>query len=199
MMPTIAESYSGDCKNNLANGNGIAQGTDHYEGQFKKGFPNGKGTYTWANGSFYNGQWKKGLKTGIGKMVFRTNTGDSVVTGYWENDKYVGKRIVSSYSVLRNRGVVRYGFRKITDKGNDVVIKIFLGSESNSNIEGFSMVYDNGDEYVLGSSYAIQNIQFPLKVKITYRTWNQFHTSQSEVEFDFEILDPGKWEVTLTN
>ena len=199
MMPNIAGAYSGDCKNGLANGNGIAQGTDHYEGQFRKGLPDGKGTYTWANGSFFNGQWRKGLKTGMGKLVYRTSAGDSVISGNWEHDKYIGKVVASSYTVLRNIGVVRSRFRMITDFGNDVVIKIFLGGELNSDIEGFSMVYDSGSEYVLGPSYGIQNVQFPLNVKIMYRTWNQFHTSQSDVLFEFEIFSKGKWEITLTN
>lgn len=199
MMSSIDGTYSGACKNGLANGIGIAQGIDHYEGQFRNGLPQGKGTYTWANGSFYQGQWVKGLKEGIGKMVYRTAAGDSIVTGYWKNDSYTGKGVSSSYIITSNRGVVRSGFRKITDSGNDVVIKIYLGSQLNTNIEGFSMAYDSGNEFQLGPSTGIQNIQFPLTVKITYRTWNQFHSAQSDVIFEFELLEPGKWELTLTN
>jgi hypothetical protein len=199
MMPAIAGVYSGECKKGLANGNGIAQGTDHYEGQFKKGLPDGKGTYTWANGSFYKGQWRKGLKSGTGKMVYRTSAGDSIVTGYWEYDNYMGKAVASPYTILRKIGVVRSGFRMITDIGNDVTIRIFLGGNINSDIEGFSMAYDSGDEYKSGTAFGIQNVRFPLEVKIKYRTWNQFHTSQSDVTFEFELLKPGKWEITITN
>ena len=199
LLPSISGAYSGDCKKGLADGNGIAQGNDHYEGHFKKGLPDGKGTYRWANGSFFQGQWAKGRKEGIGKMVYRTSDRDSVVTGYWKNDKYTGKVVNSTYTITRNRGVVRFGFRKITESGNDIVIKIYLGSQLNTNIEGFSMAYDSGSEFQLGSSVGIQNIQFPLTVKITYRTWNQFHSSQSDVTFEFELFEPGKWELTLTN
>ena len=106
---------------------------------------------------------------------------------------------IKGYCIVRNLGVVRYSFRKINDNGNDMVIKIFLGGELNTNIEDFSMAYDSGDQYERGSSYGIQNIRFPLSVKITYRTWNQFHSSQSDITFEFELSEPGKWELTLVN
>jgi hypothetical protein len=199
MMPSIAGAYSGDCKKGLASGKGIAQGIDHYDGQFIKGLPQGNGIYTWANGSYYQGQWAKGRKEGIGKMVYRTSDRDSVVTGYWNKDRFTGKIVYSPYSITRNRGVVRFGFRKITDSGEDILIKIYLGGELNTNIEEFSMAYDSGSEFQMGSSVGIQHIQFPLTVKITYRTWNQFHSSQSDVTFEFELFEPGKWELTLTN
>jgi hypothetical protein len=54
----ISGSYSGGCKKGLAHGKGIAQGKDRFEGQFIKGMPEGKGIYTWANGTYYDGQWK---------------------------------------------------------------------------------------------------------------------------------------------
>jgi len=80
----ISGSYSGGCKNGLAHGKGVAQGIDRYEGQFMKGKPDGKGIYKWANGTSFEGQWKNGMREGMGKMVYS----DSVVTGYWRDDKY---------------------------------------------------------------------------------------------------------------
>jgi len=199
MMPSISGYYSGNCKEGLANGTGIAQGIDHYEGHFKKGLPHGQGTYTWINGSFYKGEWEKGLRNGIGKMVYRSSVGDSIVSGSWEKDVYKGKKVISSYRVITNQGVVRYVFRKISDNGDDLVIKLFLGSQLNKNIEGFSMAYDSGDEFEIGSSFGLQSIKYPLIVKIRYRTLNQFHTSRSDVLFEFELFEPGKWELSLTN
>jgi hypothetical protein len=199
LMAAISGTYSGDCKKGLADGNGVAQGTDHYQGHFTKGLPDGKGIYTWANGSYFQGQWVKGLKNGLGKMVYRSLSGDSVVTGYWEKDNYKGEKIISSYKITRNRGVVRYTFRKIADNGNDMAIRIYLGGELNANIEDFALANDSGDQFERGSSHGIQNIRFPLSVKVTYRTWNQFHSSQSDVTFEFELSEPGKWELTLVN
>ena len=62
----IAATYDGECKNGLAHGQGKAEGTDIYEGGFKKGLPCGLGTYTWANGDVYAGDWRKGLRNGWG-------------------------------------------------------------------------------------------------------------------------------------
>ena len=53
---------------------------DQYEGEWKKGEPNGKGnkdsfnfyigTYTWDNGAKYEGEWKEGKKNGIGNKEY---------------------------------------------------------------------------------------------------------------------------------
>jgi hypothetical protein len=50
---SISGSYTGDCKNGLAHGKGIAQGIDRYEGEFTKGLPSGTGIYRWADGVYY--------------------------------------------------------------------------------------------------------------------------------------------------
>jgi hypothetical protein len=198
-LPNISGAYTGGCKKGLAQGKGIAQGVDRYEGQFNKGMPNGKGVYHWANGSVYEGQWLNGTRDGNGKMVFHLADRDSVVSGYWKNDKYIGEKYVPPYKIMRSMGVTRYSFIKISDEGSDVTFKIFLGGKINSEIEGFNMAYDSGSEFQLGSATGIQNVHFPLNVKITYRTWNLFHTAQSDIVFEFEIKDPGKWDLSITN
>ena len=58
LKPEIAGIYSGDCKKGLANGKGIAEGIDKYEGKFKDGLPHGNGTYQYANGEIYQGDFK---------------------------------------------------------------------------------------------------------------------------------------------
>jgi hypothetical protein len=42
---SISGSYTGGCKNGLAQVKGVAQGIDRYEGQFVKGLPSGTGIY----------------------------------------------------------------------------------------------------------------------------------------------------------
>lgn len=46
----------------MANGTGTATGTDSYTGQFKNGYPDGKGKYTWKNGE-YKGKFEKPYTT----------------------------------------------------------------------------------------------------------------------------------------
>ena len=198
-MPNISGTYTGGCKKGLAQGKGIARGVDRYDGQFYKGMPDGKGVYSWANGSVYDGQWVNGTREGKGKMVFHLAGKDSVVSGYWKNDKYIGEKYIPPYKITRNLGVVRYNFFKMGEEGSDITFKIFLGGKINSETEGFNVACDSGSEFQLGSATGIQNVHFPVSVKITYRTWNLLHTAQSDVIFEFEINDPGKWELSITN
>jgi hypothetical protein len=43
---------------------------DRYEGEYRNGKPNGKGTYTWKDGSKYEGEWRHGKKHGKGKFTW---------------------------------------------------------------------------------------------------------------------------------
>lgn len=191
----ISGSYSGGCKNGLAHGKGIAQGTDRYEGQFIKGMPDGRGTYRWAEGTYYEGQWKNGLREGMGKMVYR----DSVVTGYWKDDKYLGEKLIPPFKITNSRSVSRSTISKSVNVGNGVRIRILQGGSDNTTIEDFSLAYDSGGEYRVGNTIGIQNTLIPLDVKVRYRSWNQLHTTQYDVIFEFTIYDPGTWDVVITN
>lgn len=194
-LPEISGSYSGGCKNGYAHGKGIAQGVDRYEGQFTKGLPEGRGIYKWADGTYYDGQWKAGRKNGRGKMYYK----DSTMIGYWKDDNYVGEKLIAPYKVTTSLSVTRSSITKSILVGQGVKIKIMQGGGDNSTIEDFALAYDTGEEYRSGNIYGIQNASFPLYVKITYRTWNQLHTSQYNVIFEFTIYDPGVWDVILNN
>ena len=67
----IEGDYQGDCdeETELAQGQGEARGADSYLGSFVKGRPDGKGTYTWANGARLDGNFKDGKAHGIGVFV----------------------------------------------------------------------------------------------------------------------------------
>ena len=43
LLDAIKGTYTGGCKNGKADGEGVAQGTDSYEGSFKNGLPEGIG------------------------------------------------------------------------------------------------------------------------------------------------------------
>jgi hypothetical protein len=192
---SISGSYTGDCKKGLAHGKGIAQGIDRYEGQFIKGLPNGTGTYRWASGIYYEGGWKDGLREGEGKMVYP----DSVVTGFWKEDKYMGKKLIAPYKIISSMSVSRSTIMKTQDKNNAVKIRIKQGGIDNIAIENFTMAYDSGNEYRSGNYYGLENVRFPLSVKIKYRSWNQVMTSQYNVIFEFIINEPGSWDIVIFN
>jgi|PlaIllAssembly_1097288.scaffolds.fasta_scaffold467121_1 hypothetical protein len=191
----ISGSYSGECKKGLAHGHGIATGIDQYEGDFFKGIPEGRGKYKWANGSWYDGEWKNGMRNGEGKFV----SGDTVIQGYWKADKYQGKVRTASYRIVVIRNVARYTITKSVEAANGVTIKVLLGGTDNSEIEDFSLAYTSGSEYRNTGTYGIQNTSVPLDVVVRYRTWNQLHSAQYDVLFEFTINDPGTWNVTIIN
>jgi hypothetical protein len=195
LKPEIAGTYNGDCKKGLAQGKGIAQGIDHYEGQFSKGLPSGRGTYKWANGVYYEGEWKNGMREGEGKMVYP----DSVVTGFWKEDKYVGKKKIAAYRIITSTSLSRYTISKSAAKSNTVKIRIMQGGTDNVAVEDFSMFFDSGSEFRSSNYYGIENISYPVTIKVKYRAWNQLKTSQYDVRFEIEIAEPGSWDVVLIN
>ena len=82
----IAEFYQGDCKNNLADGYGKAQGEDIYEGQFKSGKLHGKGIYRISNGNSYEGKFRNNMMHGKGIYIWSDGK-------RYEGDYVNGKRI----------------------------------------------------------------------------------------------------------
>jgi hypothetical protein len=195
-IPAISESYTGQCKKGLAHGKGIAQGIDHFEGQFRKGMPNGTGVYTWADGTIYEGHWKNGNREGLGKMIFK----DSVVTGYWKNDKYMGEKLVAPYKIVRSLNIVKSSFVKSKSQSNEIRIKLTRGAIENLDVVDGSLTlgYSSGSEYKAYSYYGIQNITFPLDVKVRFNAYNYLHTQVHDVDFEFTVNEPGTWDVTIS-
>ncbi len=195
LKPEISESYSGGCKNGLADGKGVAQGIDYYEGQFDKGMPSGKGTYKWADGTYYEGHWENGKREGSGKMVYR----DSTVTGYWKDDIYAGKKLIPPYEIKRTKSVSRSNIVKSVGAVDEVRIRILQGGSDNRSVSNLSISSSSGDEFRTDRVYGLEKVFFPLDVKVSYTSRTQFGTSQFNVIFDFRINEPGVWEVTISN
>ena len=198
LMPSISGSYVGDSKKGLAHGNGTAKGTDSYEGEFSKGLPDGKGTYKWTGGPVYTGEWVKGVRSGKGEMVYPTSRGDSVVTGYWRENNYIGKENIPSYSVIRKDNLLSYNLRRIGD-GNEVIVKFMMKGQRNPSVRGLAMAFTSGMRFKSGVYEGVQAVQYPLDLKIEYSTNNPVSRTTFSVVFECTINDPGKWEVTLNN
>jgi hypothetical protein len=195
LVQNLSGTYQGGCRKGLASGDGVAQGIDRYEGKFVRGLPDGKGRYTWAGGEIYEGEWKNGFREGRGKMVYR----DSVVNGYWSNDKYLGKTLIPPYRIISSMSVSRATIMKTIGTIDGVMIRIMRGGTDNPAIEDFTLAYDSGTEYRNGNYYGIENTSFPLTVKVKYSAWNQFMTSKFNVIFEFVINARGTWDVVIIN
>ena len=193
-MESISGQYTGKCKKGLAHGKGSAEGVDRYTGEFRKGLPYGSGTYTWANDDYYTGEWRYGLKEGEGKLV----SGDSILSGLWKEDKYIGKKLMATYTINRSMYVTRYSFKKINSAINDVKVKLIRGGIENAGVENLMIAYSSGSQYSSGGFTGIQNPVFPIDIRVTFTAWNMFRTAKSEVIFDFTINQPGNWDVVIS-
>src|SRR3972149_7020784 len=112
----ITGTYTGETKNELAHGKGTSVGKDTYTGNFKKGFPEGSGIYTFGEdieiagesysyGDVYEGEFNKGAFDGKGKITYN-NAEKGTLEGYWQNGKYLG-RTRYGYDVLEKHNIVR--------------------------------------------------------------------------------------------
>lgn len=196
LVPRISGTYQGECRKGLAQGKGVAHGIDSYEGEFRKGLPEGLGVYKWADGSYYEGYWKQGLRDGSGIMTFRP---DSTLRGFWKADRYTGKEEIKPYQVIQSRYVARSSFSRTAKSPLQVKVKFTLGGMPNTTIQDFSMVYSSGEEFRMGTVYGIQNVTFPVNVRITYLTWNVMRTVRTNVTIEFNINEPGSWDVNIQN
>lgn len=118
---------------------------DYYEGEWKKGMPNGFGKMIYANGNIYEGEWKEGKFYGTGKMKYANGnvyeghwvTGDILGEGkmtYANSDVYEGTWLDGE--ILNGVGSIKYA------NGN-----IFHGEwELHQPIRG-KMVYTDGSVY----------------------------------------------------
>ncbi|UMB60829.1 hypothetical protein MHL31_01120 [Lutibacter sp. A80] len=190
-MKSINKTYTGDCKKGKANGMGTANGEDSYVGLFKKGYPEGKGVYTWKNGNSFEGNFKKGKKTGPGKMIYKTATlKDSIVTGFWKNDTYLGLYETPYKKIDNSQNVTGVRFTKSED--NIKRVRLYV-REDNILIRNpqITIVVHNGlyQELRAQSDFVeLTNATFPLKLRATYGR-----------EFiEIEILEPGNWDVRVS-
>ena len=67
----LVGAFHGECdeRTELAEGPGEAKGANAYVGNFVKGRPDGKGVYTWEDGSRLDGKFKDGKAHGTGIYV----------------------------------------------------------------------------------------------------------------------------------
>ncbi len=198
LKPEISGKYTGDCKNGLADGKGVAEGTDKYEGKFKNGLPNGQGSYRWATGEVYTGSWKEGKRNGEGKYTFKSKGVDSITNGIWKNDTFVRIKTISPYTVHRVEGIKRYTVDRFGD-GEKISLSIMKDGNNNSTVSGLTFFCTSGMTYSVGPKRGYENIIFPCTVRIIYTTLNSYNAAAINCEFEIEIKTPGIWEIKLNN
>jgi hypothetical protein len=200
LMPSISSSYTGPCKQGLADGKGEAIGVDRYVGDFKKGLPDGEGTYFWQTGQIYKGRWRKGLRNGQGEYTIRLAGRDSVITGIWKDDKYIGKKELAPYVIGYRSNVGRVTCMKIGDDQNYVKYKFSRsGGESASSltISDLIMQGSSGTENMSYNFTGFERVTFPFEGKIKFSAPNETVTAVLNCEVRLTINEPGQWQVTI--
>ncbi|WP_176329683.1 hypothetical protein [Thioflexithrix psekupsensis] len=85
--PYVNGRYVGACDTfRRAHGQGVAQGTDTYKGEFNAGVIEGWGLYTWSNGATFCGQFKAGKMSGVG---IYTDSSGKRQEGIWNGTQRV--------------------------------------------------------------------------------------------------------------
>ena len=196
-------TYEGGCKNEKADGTGTAVGQDSYTGDFKNGYPDGWGKYTWKNGDWFQGEWKKGSREGKGTMHYaEKNPGDSVA-GFWKKDKYVGKNEKPYEVTYKTRDIGGISIKKENDTDKEMLFTIKSSTGGAVNMQGQMgkvAILDIGTEQGIflrrvddnsnpkTSLTTLYNVTFPIKLRLTF-------TSEDVLEVLF--LEEGKYSIEL--
>jgi len=197
LLPQISGSYTGSCKNGLADGKGEALGTDQYKGEFRKGLPEGKGVYIWQTGEKYDGSWKKGLREGTGTYTFKSDGKDTVLTGIWKEDKYVGEKAVATYVIQYRSGISRVSCLKSGDTPNYVVYKFSRAGGSADDINELMLTGSTGTETISNNFTGFEDVTFPFEGKIKFIAPNALRTAMMACELRYVINEPGAWTITI--
>ena len=187
-LQALQGTYEGDCKGGKANGYGSAKGEDTYVGEFKSGFPNGKGTYTWTlEQKTFEGQWKKGRMYGKGTMTYKHN--DSIVTGFWKNNIYVGL-YEKPYKVINKTNLVHQLNIKRYDDPVTTMRLYIKKNETRVNFPQANVIITKGsfqDILTQRDFIELTKVTFPLAFKVI------FEREQIQVE----LFQSGRWQVTM--
>ena len=201
-------SYTGECVNGLADGQGKAVGLDTYEGNFKKGWPDGFGTYTWNTGAVYTGGWKKGLRHGVGKYTYSINNKQVVEDGLWKNDTYKGPVPVKP-DIIRQINVDKV-ISQYLGEGKKIEFIFFFGGAPVRDVTGSNLTMDSqilnlkmegssGTEFFRNQEMGYENVDFPFTIKLTYSSYNQIKTMHIDCLLEMKFTQSGSYRVQVHN
>lgn len=201
LVEKLKGEYIGECKKGKAHGQGSATGEESYTGRWKKGYPNGEGIYTYANGDVYKGIMRKGKKDGKGILKNKLFAGAEVKIGYWENDKYIGEnKLTAKYYITKNSGLDRVRISKRREGENSIRLIFTKTSQTLRSLpDGLMKIYSSGIES--SSSYGailiLDDVEFPFHMELRFTGSSKLAGIPTKCELNFEINMPGEWEVHI--
>ena len=160
------------------------------QGNFKNGYPDGHGKYTWKNGSWYEGFWKNGLFEGQGTLNKVNNNKPDiavVLSGFWKKGKYTGRyeKPYIVHSITNN--ISDINIRKLNSTTSEITItvkNITGGASSLSNpalpksrlinietIEGrFEQQITEETSSTVTNKYIFRKVTYPLYAILSFET-----------------------------
>ena len=203
-MQALKGTYTGECKKGKANGKGKASGTDTYEGEFKSGLPYGEGTYNWANGNQYIGHFVNGLKEGKGRFFYkRENAKDSILVGYWLNDKYNGLQETAYKLLYKSRLINDLEVEYKQDPDNRITFFITNTSGGGFFIDGTEMPKMKVDEVQIISGIYGRLVYNDTHAKKTESILEdvvypiRFKANIGEEQLEMEFKKQGSYVITM--
>jgi hypothetical protein len=208
-LMSLVGKYTGECKNDYADGKGEAIGIHHYTGSFKFGLPNGKGVYYYNDSVYHSGTFQDGLKEGKGETHYiRKGLTDSITKGYWCADSYTGKRYVT-YSFSGASSFDQVDINPSEQSGNTLTIEIATTTGSPNGMapttfDGGSgyvltttdLISTNGDYLMKLSSHA-SNYRSSVTYKLTKFPAKLLVTFSDGRSFNLELYKAAKWTIKL--
>jgi hypothetical protein len=215
-VAALQGTYTGECKKDKANGKGTATGTDTYTGDFKNGYPDGIGKYTWKNGDWYEGGWKHGQFEGKGILnKYDSSKTDTViiVNGYWKKNEFIGKYEKPYIITAITNNITNVSIRKLDNTKNEISINVKNITAGASDVEMVSMPkaklisiqtimgrFDQqvNNEFVsnVSNSYTLRGVTFPYHAILSFETagpGKNLHVEKVEVE----IMENNNWYIQI--
>lgn len=193
----LVGKYEGEQKKGLANGKGTARGKDTYRGEFKKGLPDGEGIYTDSLGNVFKGFFRLGKKNGQGVFTPTVSSKEQTISGFWQDDKYIGKEKIEPFQISNKTGSVSPRIFN-SGPGNKVEISV-MDPVNNSYLEATILLIGKATPRISYGRYTYDDVSFPVEFDIQYNCTNKYRVGNIYNTIRIKINAPGNWVITLKN
>jgi hypothetical protein len=197
LLEELQGKYEGECKKGKAHGIGRAEGQDIYDGSFKKGWPNGKGTYTWRNGKQYVGEFNRGKMDGKGILNDIVQGKERILEGYWRQNEYIGKENLPAYQITDRQSLENVKLSRTNERGNTIRIRMLRDGSLNTSVSDVFISNDSGSIRDTNGEIYIDEAKFPIEIMVKFSAQSRLNTVRLSCRTTFIINYPGDWLVRL--
>ena len=197
LLEELQGKYEGECKKGKAHGIGRAEGQDIYEGSFKKGWPDGEGTYTWRNGRQYVGEFNRGKMDGKGILNDIVQGKERILEGYWRQNEYIGEENLPIYQITDRQSIENVKLSRLNVDGSTISIRMVRDGSLNNSVSDVFVSNDSGSMREINGEIYIDDAKFPIEIMVKFSAPNRLNTVRLNCRTTFTINIPGDWNVRL--